>query len=296
MRSCADRLHQIQQDVGLTDKELKQAVREVCTPTRVDLPVLREKKSAQDKLREKVAKKSKKKRRVQLAAWYLEEYLKPEYAQKLYQKYLDYKELVEHAYEEAIAIIQLATFEVEFDVDPREAFPQKTPDDLDIPEEQWEAFEQYCDKHPLKSVRDIWKRRRKFKKSLRKKRYKLYSPRRLRMYDPYYAATALDEKEMLKSIKEIGRVNELRVQKFKEMLDGLVKDQSIGSVAMKQFSKQTDELLKQHRRRLNDFIKRTGKEKPMPVLFDWGDGPVSYDDWDNPDSIDSVLGVKIKDL
>ena len=82
-------------------------------------------------------------------------------------------------------------------------------DELDIPDEQWEAFEKYCDKHPLRSVRDIWNRRRRFKKYLRKARYKKYSPRRLRMYDPMYAASAMDAKEMLKSIKEIGKQNEL---------------------------------------------------------------------------------------
>lgn len=297
MSSCAERLHQIQKDVGLTGKELKAAVREVCTPRQVSLPVLREKKSPEEKLREKIEKKAKKKRKVWMAAWYLEEYLKPEYAQEMYQKYLDYDELVQHAYDEACAIIQLATFTVEYDIDPCEAFPQSPPDELDIPDEQWGAFEKYCEKHPLKSAKDIWVRRRTFKKHLRKKRYKLYSPKRLRMYDPFYAATALDEKEMLENIKNIGKANETRLAKFKQLLDDLVKDQSIGAVAMERFNKQTEELMRQHRKRLHEFAKRTGQGKPRPVTFSWAGGDeVVYDDFDDPDSVDSVFHRKMKDL
>ena len=259
--------------------------------------MLREKKSAEDKIREKVERKAKKKRKFRLAAWYLEEYLKPEYAQVVYHQYLDYKELVEYAYNAAIAIIQLNTFVVDDNIDPCEAFPQQVPDELYIPDDQWEAFERYCEKHPLKSVRDIWKRRRKFKKQLRKKRYQLYSPRRLRMYDPCYAATALDEKEMLQNIKNIGKANEQRIHKFKQLLDDLVKDQSIGAVAMERFNQQTEELMKQHRKRLNELIKRTGADKPTPVKFSWaGEEEVVYDDFDNPDSLDSVFGVTLKDL
>lgn len=296
MGSCADRLHQIQRNVGLTEKELKDAVKEICTPRQVELPVLHEKKSSQDKLREKLEKKTKKHRKVQTAAWFLEEYLTPEVARTFYERYLDYHELVEEAYEAALGIIQLCTYVVEKDIDPHEAFPEQTLDELDIPDEQWEAFERYCDKHPLKSVRDIWVRRRKFKKHLRKARYKKYSPKRLRMYDPAYAASAMDAKEMLKSIREIGKQNETRIAKFKQLLDDLVKDQSIGSLAMERFSQQTDELMKQHRRRLNEFIKKTGQGKPQPIIFDWDGEVTKYDDWSDPDSIDSVLRVPIRDL
>lgn len=297
MRSCADRLHQIQRDVGLTEKELKNAVKEVCTPRRVELPTLQVKKTPQDKLREKLEKKAKKHRKVRTAAWFLEEYLTPEVANTFYQKYLDYHELVEKAYEAAMGVIQLCTYVVEKDIDPHEAFPQRAPDELDIPDEHWEAFERYCEKHPLKSVRDIWVRRKKFKKQLRKARYKKYSPRRLRMYDPAYAASAMDAKEMLKSIKEIGKQNESRIAKFKELLDDLVKDQSIGSVAMERFSQQTEELMKQHRRRLHEFAKKTGQGKPQPFVFSWAGGEEQViDDFDNPESIDSVFGVKMKDL
>lgn len=296
MGSCADRLHQIQRDVGLTEKELKAAVKEVCTPRQVQLPVLRERKSAQDKLREKMAKKSKKHQKRKLAGWFLETYLTPEVAQGFYRKYPDYHVLIDAVYEAAMGVIQLSTYVVELDVDPREAFPQPKVDELDIPDEQWEAFEKYCDKHPLRSVRDIWNRRRRFKKYLRKARYKKYSPRRLRMYDPMYAASAMDAKEMLKSIKEIGKQNETRIAKFQKLLDDLVKDQSIGAVAMERFSQQTDELMRQHRKRMNEFIKKTGQGKPQPFTMDWDGRVTTFDDWDDPDSLDSVLRIPIRDL
>lgn len=296
MRSCADRLHQLQRDVGLSDKELKQAVKDVCTPRQVSLPVLHEKSSVESRIGEKLTQKSKKKQKTQIAAWYLEEYLVPDVAQRLYMAYPVFKELVNHAYEEAMNIIQLLTFETGKEVDFDRVFPGRPLDDLDIPDEQWEAFGKYCKDHPIASAKDIWKRREKFKKTLTKKRYKLYSPRRLRMYDPYYAATALDAKEMVKNIKAIGKANEVRIQKFHEMLDELVKDQSIGSEAMKQFSKQTEELMKQHQRRLHQFIKRTGKGTPTPIQFDWDEQSILYDDYGNPDSMDSVFGKRLGDL
>lgn len=296
MGSCVSTLRRIQHDVGITDKELKDAVREVCTPRRVELPVLREKKSPERKLKEKLEKKSKKRRRKEVAVWYLTVFLLPEVAQQLYEEYTDYDQLMDTAYEQGMNMIQLATLSVG-EPEPHELIPAETLDDFDIPDHQWKAFGEYCKKHPIKKASQISERRRKFKKWIQKKAIKRYSPKRLRIYDPVYAATAPSAKEMLKNLKRISYENELRIQRFHAMLNELVGDRSVGSIAMQHFKKQSEEIMRQHQKRIKEFKRRAKGDKPTPVVMYWDDQePVEYDNWDNPKSMDSVLGIKVEDI
>ena len=275
-RSCADRLHQIQRDAGLSDKELKQAVRDVARPREVRLPTFHEKTTKQEKQRRKYEAGGKLRKRA-IARWYLEEYLKPQYAYEIYMRYPKFKQLVEYAYNQAMALIQVTTFVVESDINPSIVFPAPPVSDLDIPETQWKEFGQYCKSHPLKSPRDIFKRRKKFKKYRYKKRGKYYSRKRMRMYDPLFAMTVVNEKEMIKNLNRISKENELRVQKFHEMLDSLVKDKSVGSAMLEKFDKQTREIMKRQKTRMKQFMKERG-HKPTPLTFSIDDGPsVTYD-------------------
>ena len=189
--------------------------------------------------------------------WYLEEFLKPEYARKIYEKFADFKEMVDYAYEEAMGVVKACTFVIERDIDPFTIFEDTPDDELDIPEIQWEEFKVYCKKHPLKGgAKDIFERRKRFQKYTRKRRGRYYSKRRMRMYDPLFAMNDMNRKEMLGS---------------------LVQDKSIGAEAMRRFDKQTDELLKRHRKRMNQFMKQNG-QKPTPITFDFDDEPsVTYD-------------------
>lgn len=275
-RSCASRLHQIQQDVGLTQKELKQAVREVTRPREVKLPMFHEKATKVEKERRKYEVGGKLRKRA-IAYWYLEEYLKPKYAHEIYMKYTDFKELVNYAYERAMDLVQLQTFVVEEDVPYWEMLPVEPMDELDIPETQWKEFGQYCKSHPLKHPRDIFKRRKKFKKYRYKKRGKYYSRKRMMMYDPLFAMTVVDEKEMIKNFNRISKENELRVQKFHEMLDALVKDKSVGSSMLEKFDKQTKEIMSRQRSRVKQFMKERGL-KPTPISFSIDDGPLTIFD------------------
>lgn len=279
-RSCVSRLHAIQDDFGLSEKELKQAVKDVARPREVELPTFHEKVTKKEKMRREMERPGNKQRKYMIAHWYLEEYLDPEYAYDVYRKHLIFKDLVEYAYERAMGIIQLGTYITNNDLDPLEAFPDPPDDELDIPEIQWNEFDAYCKKHPLKGgAKDIFNRRKRFKKYLRKRRGRYYSKRRMRMYDPLFAMTVVDEKEMLKNLERITRENELRVKRFHEMLDSLVTDKSIGAEAMKKFDKQTKDIMTQHRKRLNSFMKQIG-QKPTPVTFDFDDEPsVTYDGW-----------------
>lgn len=278
MRSCAGRLHAMQKDFGLSDKELKDAVRDVTTPREVKLPTFREKLSKAEKQRRKAESLSKKQRKYRTVHWYLEEFLKPEYARKIYEKFEDFKEMVDYAYEEAMNVVKVCTFVIDQDPDPFTFFPADPEDELDIPDVQWREFKEYCKKHPLKGgAKDVFARRKRFQRYTRKRRGRYYSKRRMRMYDPLFAMNAMNQKEMVKNLQRITRENEQRVKKFHEMLGALVTDKSIGSEAMKQFDKQTDEILRRHRKRLNQFMKQNG-QKPTPITFDFDDEPtVTYD-------------------
>lgn len=274
-RSCADRLHRIQKDVGLTNKELKSAVRDITRPREVELPKFHEKVSKQEKIKREYDVGGKK-RKLMIAHWYLEEYLKPAYAEDIYREHPRFKDLVEYAYERAMELVQISTFRMETDVDPLTMFPEKPDDDLDIPDIHWKAFNQYCKTHPLSKSSDIFKRRKKFKKWLGRKHKRYYSKSYMRMYDPVFAMTTVDEKEMIKNLERITHENEVRVKKFHEMLESLVADQSIGSNAMKKFDKQTSELLKRQKTRLKSFM--NNQQTPNPITFEIDDEPsVIYD-------------------
>lgn len=270
-RSCADRLHQIQRDAGLTQKELKQAVRDVARPREVKLPTFHEKTSKAEKERRKYEVGGKLRKRM-IAHWYLEKYLKPKYAQEIYMRFPKFKDLVNYAYEQAMALVQLSTFETERDVPPEEMIPVTPMDELDIPETQWKEFSHYCKSHPLKGPQDVFKRRKKFKKYRYKKRGKYYSRKRMRMYDPLFAMTVVNEKEMIKNLNRISKENELRVQKFHEMLDSLVSDRSVGSSILEKFDKQTKEIMSRQRARVKQFMRERGL-KPTPISFSIDDGP-----------------------
>lgn len=277
MASCADRLHRIQKDVGLSEKELKQAVRDVARPRETKLPTYHEKTPKKDKLRKKYEAGGKL-RKKSIAYWYLEKYLKPAESRKIYMAYPKYKDLVEYAYTQAMALVQLTTFVLDDDVDPMSLFPNTPVDELDIPETQWKEFDRYCKSHPLNSSKDIFKRRKKFKKWRYKRRGRYYSKKRMRMYDPLFAMETIDEKEMLKNLQRISKENELRTQKFHEMLDSLVADKSIGSVAMARFNEQTKELMRRHRSRVKQFMKERGfKQTPVSLSIDDGTS-IIYDE------------------
>ena len=267
-RSCADRLHKLQKSFGLSDKELKQAVHDACAPREVELPTFHEEVSEAEKIREKEEKLGAKSRRYMLAHWYLEEWCEPYEAKQIYLKYTNFKELVNYAYECAIGTIQICTGVVSTTINFEELFPHKQKQaDWEIPEIREREFDEYCKTHPLNDASDIIKRRRKFRKHCGRRRKKLYSRKRMRMYDPLFSATAINEKEVLKNIKRVSAENQLRIQRFNEMLDSLVGNRAIGSVALAAFNQQTQKLMSQYEKRIDELMTRM-HTKPTKVIFD----------------------------
>lgn len=276
MASCTSRLHQIQRDVGLSDKELKQAVRDVTRPREVKLPTYHEKISKQEKARREYEIGGKRRKRA-IAYWYLHEYLTKREASRVYLEHQVYKELIEYAYQQVMALVQLSTYVLEEIDDPLTMFPEKPLDEYDIPDSQWKEFGEYCKTHPLKRPRDLFVRRHKFKKWRYKKRGKYYSKKRMRMYDPLFAMETVNGKDMIKNLRRIGKENELRTRKFHELLNDLVADKSIGSTAMARFNEQTEEIMKRHKSRIKQFMKER-KMKPTPISFSMDNDPTVFYD------------------
>ncbi|MDE6041841.1 MAG: hypothetical protein K2F99_09720, partial [Muribaculaceae bacterium] len=170
-------------------------------------------------------------------------------------------EVIEHAYEDAMQIIQLHTAVIEEDVSPEEVladcFPAPPPSKYDIPDSQWEAFGRYCKKHPLKKGETILDRRMKFLKSLRKVKRKYYSKKRLSaMYDPLFAHTVVSEKEMIKNLEDITEKNAARIEEFHAFMESLCENNYISQDVMKKFDHQTKQMMDHHKRRLREFMKR----------------------------------------
>lgn len=260
----------MQKDFGLSDKELKAAVKRHTEPREVKLPTYHEKLSKIEKKRQKALQPTNKKRKYKLVHWYLEEYLKPSEAMKIYEAHLDFKDLVEYTYQLVLGLVQLQSYIVEEDT-PVERLIKPDPDGrYDVPEPLEKEFNEYAKKHPLESAKDIIKRRKKFQKHRRQRRRRLYSKSRMRIYDPLFAVNRVDAKQMYNELKRIGRENEIRVQKFKEMMESLVKDQSVGAEAMRMFDERTKIIMKQHEKRLNQFAEQAGL-KANPVQYDFSD-------------------------
>ena len=60
--------------------------------------------------------------------------------------------------------------------------------------------------------------------------------------------------------------NEERIQEFHRFLDDLCGNKAISAEAMKRFSKQTEVLMAQHEKRMNEFLKQSGlKETPIEI-------------------------------
>ena len=270
-------LHQIQKDCGITNKDLKEAVETVARPREVELPVFHERLSKKEKKVFGQTKKQKKREKYKLVYWYLEEYLKPKYREETYCRFEDdFKGLIEYCYDQVLKLIELSTVVIERDVDPEELLPELDFDpETDIPDTEWKNFKEYCKEHPIERASDIFKRRDKFKKHLRKKRKRLYSKKRLLMYDPLFAMDQVNAKAMKKNLERISRENEQRIQAFNKLLDRLVGDEAISSSAMANFKKHTKAMMARHKDRLDKFIKDAGLEAAV-IGYDVDDAPRVY--------------------
>ena len=197
-RSCHDRLQKLRKEFGISKKEYGKAPPPITGRTLpvIDLsPTKKEKKKQKKQLRKKQYK---------LAWWYLNDYLRPCFAQEIYDQFDDVEELTDYACKEALMIIENFRYDpkdrltwdqwvkkeearMEREVISKKAYMKgidldNAPgrpiiyinENADIPEIYWPAFELYCDEHPIKNNKQAKKRRIKFIKMVNKQYMKTY--------------------------------------------------------------------------------------------------------------------------
>lgn len=261
-RSCADLLHKIQKDVGLSEDELKEAVHRVKSPKIMPLKEFTvdvEKSRQEREEREHQARKYKKKQRYEIATNWLFVHCTEDQRNAILDASADADEALDIAYRQAMDTIQVLTFVIR-ELDPSEVFPEEhVYDPHEIPEEHWKAFGKYIKKHPLKPGESMFRRRERFldkiEQKKEKKLKKYYSPNALKIYDPYYLASMKEEEEFLKDLKRIGAENEERIQQFHGWLDSLFEDPNngISPEVMKRFDKHSKNAIANHRRRVEQY-------------------------------------------
>lgn len=276
-RSCSDALHRLQDEYGLTNGDLKKAVRDAVRPREVKLPTYRMRLTKDEKRRAKLQDRASRIRKYDLAYWLLEEFLEPEYANEIYREHPDFKDLVNHASKIAMNMIRMIG-EEHAPTDLNEVFPPEPDDEFDIPEIHAKEFRAFEKEHPPRKDEGIIEYRNRFRKHLKKRRRRYYSKKHMKIYDPLFAMTAVNEKKMIENLKRISKENEYRTREFHRMLDKLYGNNAIGSEQMERFKKRTEDMQAAARRRLKGFLRRAVREELTPITFEFPDGhsEVSY--------------------
>lgn len=219
-----------------------------------NLPVIDMRTSKKER---KKIKKREQKKRYKAAKWYLMDYLKPEYSNPIFDYFGDDIEgLVDYACE------RVEEYLIYLSYDPKEKKPDRTVEewgreyiakkqaqeelrknqlggldienapgtpviyidpDGDIPDIYWNAFELYCDDHPVKTKKQAKKRRRKFIKMVNKQYKKTYGKMATGKggyWDTIdYMSVCIDKDRMIDNLKKMSEENAERTEKFKKEME-----------------------------------------------------------------------------
>lgn len=297
-RSCAARLHELQDEFGYSQKELKEAVKARYHPRVVDLPTWEVESTPEEEVETVYMKNQREYDRYQLANEYLYHKISVAERNKILDRHLgDVEGLVDEAcklaqeWEDPMSFITTAypaTFE---DIDKqwnemhgtKPASEQRIRPSWEIPAELWKKFCKWAKKHPLRKHCDpitaIEERRKKFLKKIRKKakknRLKKYDHKRLRMYDPLYRLDTIEEEEMLQNIKNLKQVmkdGQKRAEEFDKFLGKLYETKTISAESMEKYREYTKKVMENSKRRVDKWLEEAGFPKPSPVYYDFGEG------------------------
>ena len=251
-RTCKDWLQRVREDLGISEEDYGTSMQKEIHSR--DLAVFHEKTPKKEK---KARKKAEKKRRYALAYWYLNDYLKPEYSKRVYEAFDDLEDIVDFAYNLAVEHIEnfvktpekrevsweewkkRRTAELELERARKKDYPAGidfdnapgTPviyinENADIPDLYWDAFEHYCDEHPVKNAKQAKKRRVKFIKMVNKqymKTYGKYAKGKIKAGDRIdtatYMALCVDPDRMIDNLKRIQKENEKQAKLFREEME-----------------------------------------------------------------------------
>lgn len=251
-KSCHEFLKKLREEFHIKREDYKP--REIHS---ANLPVIDLSPSKKEK--KKTAKKVKKER-YRLTAWYLFDYLKPEYAERAimladgdidalvdwamdrveeYMTFLSFdpKEKREmsveewgelHAAEKEFKEEQRKNLTAGVDIENAPGMPILYIDpEGDIPGIYWEAYEIYCDDHPIKTKKQANKRKRNFIKMINKQYKKTYGGMATGKKGKHgegewntinYMSLCIDKDRMLDNLKRLTKENVLRSSKYqKEM-------------------------------------------------------------------------------
>lgn len=260
-------------------------------PKTGELPVI---KFSEDKKEKKRKKKNAYKQKCKLAYWYLHEYLKPKYADNVYEYFdNDIDQIIEFGYEMAQDYIQNFVHDPKDELTWDEWAAKKikeleakderrsnvslwgadienapgTPviyinENADIPDLYWGAFEHYCDLHPVKNQKQAKKRRIKFIKKVNKQYMKTYghaAKGKIKKHSGFglidYMTLSVDKERMLANLKKIAKENAKRSEQMKEELDKWFKHiGGVSKAAQKKILSHSDMVHKSMQNRLHDMV------------------------------------------
>lgn len=303
-KSCRSRLQEIRKELGISKKDYgKGSNRSIHDP----LPEIHIKA---DKKTKKKEKKRKKKQRYMLADWYLNKYLKPKYAQQIFEAFDDFEEMVDYACTMANEYLQVFTYSkkdrktwdewaeekaklIYTEETRRKDYPLGADmnggigrpvvyldENADIPEFYWDAFDEYCEKHPIKKHRDISERRKKFIRKINKQYMRTYGKYAKGTGDPssditQYMTLCVDKDRMVDNLKKVMKENVARTEQLKKEMGRWIKHCDVSPEFQKKVAAHTDKVMKNQQKRIKKFFADMGIDPatlPSPPVFNSVDG------------------------
>lgn len=283
VKSCQARLQEIRKELGIKKKDYGKSPQPDIYNQLPEIHIKKNKKQA------KKEKKQRKYQRYQLANWYLNKYLKPEYANSIFEAFDDFEDMVEYACTMAYDHIQNCTYEKsdrktwdEWVVEKKERLVEEEYRNVDyplgcdrtqtigrpvvylnesdeIPEYYWDEFERYCKKHPIKKHRDLKERRTKFIKKINKSYMKTYGKYASGDGDPTldltkYMSLCVDKDKMIRNLKRVAKENEARAKQIKNEMDKWFSHKVVSSDFRKKISDHADRVMRDQKKRIKQFI------------------------------------------
>ena len=283
-RSCKERIRALRKELGLTKKECNR------TPVSIHEPLPEIHVSMTKKQKKKMQKQiewEKKKReldRYRLADWWIHDYLREEYRASIYDLYDDFEEFVDQCYLQAVYYIDNFTYDPKTHVDldwyefeklyferkakaeQEEKMKQELPGvdlnapgtpvmlldpDGDIPELYSQAFDLYCDDHPVKNMKQAKKRKAKFIKMVNKQYRKTYKnidkdPTSTRWAAGMCVDPDVAFENMMRRSEEAAEMNQKIIHEMKKFFsDGMVhRQEEMMKHAYKRIVKMREDMVK----------------------------------------------------
>ena len=286
---CHDWIKKMRKQMDISKKDLERDLKREPIKSS-NLPVI---DLSPSKKQKKKLKKKEKKERYKLAYWYIHQYLKPQYADNIYDYFdNDLDQIVEFGYKMALDHIQNFTYDpkekrewtweewnqLQAERRAKEEEKQKhlkgvdidhapgTPaiyinENADIPEIYWSAFEHYCDLHPVKNAKQAKKRRIKFIKMVNKQYKKTYghmATGKIKKGDKWdtvkYASVCIDKERMMENLKRIRKENVARMDYMKKQMEKWIKTNQISSEAGQKMLAHARKVRKNMQERLDDLV------------------------------------------